>query len=40
VSRRELAIGIAIGVLLGIAIVAIFVFGGGGESIDAPALDN
>ena len=39
-GRRELAIGIAIGILLGIAIVALFVFGGGGESIDAPALEN
>jgi hypothetical protein len=29
-----------IGILLGIAIIVLFVFGGGGESIDAPALDK
>jgi hypothetical protein len=33
-------IGIVIGILIGIAIVVIFVFGGGGDSIDAPALNS
>lgn len=34
------AIGIAIGLLLGIAIVVAFVFWGSGETIDAPSLSE
>jgi hypothetical protein len=33
-------IGIALGLLLGIAIVAVFVFGFSGETVDAPSLDE
>ena len=34
------AIGIVLGILLGVAIVAAFVFLGSGETIDAPSLDQ
>lgn len=34
------AIGVVLGILLGIAIVAAFVFLGSGETIDAPSLDQ
>jgi hypothetical protein len=34
------AIGIALGLLLGIAIVVAFVFWGSGETIDAPSLSG
>jgi hypothetical protein len=33
-------IGIVLGIVLGVAIVIAFVFLGGGESIDAPSLDE
>jgi FlaG/FlaF family flagellin (archaellin) len=41
-SRRRLdrAIGIVVGVLLGIAIVVVFVFYGSGDTIDAPSIDD
>jgi hypothetical protein len=39
VTGRDRAIGIAIGVVLGIAVIVLFVFVGG-ETIDAPALGD
>ena len=39
-SARDRAIGIVLGLILGIAIVAAFVFGFSGETVDAPALDQ
>jgi hypothetical protein len=37
VTGRERAIGIAIGILLGIALIVLFVFIGG-DAIDAPSV--
>ena len=39
-SRSDRLIGVAIGLVLGIALVIAFVFGGGSEEIDAPALNT
>ncbi len=39
-SRTDRAIGIALGVIIGIAALILFVFGVSGESIDAPSLDS
>jgi hypothetical protein len=33
-------LGIVLGLLLGVAIVAIFVFGFSGETVDAPSLET
>jgi len=38
--RSDRYIGIALGLLLGIAIVAVFVFVFSGETVDAPSLDG
>jgi len=37
-SRRDRLIGIVLGVVLGIAIVAIFVFVFSGDTVDAPSI--
>lgn len=39
-SRADRLIGIALGVVVGVAIVVIFVLTGGTEGIDAPSLEN
>lgn len=39
-SRTDRAIGIALGLVIGLIAVAIFVFTGGGDSIDGAALDT
>jgi hypothetical protein len=39
-KRRDLLIGIALGILLGIAVVMAFVFFGSRETIDAPSIDD
>lgn len=39
-SRRDLAIGIGIGLLVGLAAVIAFVFLGSQSTIDAPSLDT
>ena len=38
--RSDRYIGIVLGLLLGIAIVAVFVFVFSGETVDAPSLDE
>jgi hypothetical protein len=40
VSRRDRAIAILLGLLLGIAIIVLFVLVGSEETIDAPSLEN
>jgi len=40
VRRRDRLIGIALGILLGLAIVAAFVFLGSEEAIDDPSLSG
>jgi hypothetical protein len=40
VSRTDRAIGIALGLIVGIAALILFVFGGSGGSIDAPSLHS
>jgi hypothetical protein len=39
-GRRDRAIGIAAGIVLGLAVVAAFVFLGSEDTIDAPSIDN
>ena len=39
-SRSDRAIGILLGLLIGIAALIVFVFLGSSESIDAPSLDT
>jgi len=39
-SRSDKAIGIALGIVIGIAALIVFVFIGSGSSIDAPAIDK
>jgi hypothetical protein len=39
-SRADRLIGIGIGLVIGLVALAIFVFGGSGQSIDAPSIDN
>ena len=39
-SWGDRAIGIALGLILGIVAVVLFVFGGGQDTIDAPSLDH
>lgn len=38
-SRSDKAIGITLGIAIGIAALILFVFLGSGSSIDAPAID-
>jgi hypothetical protein len=38
--RGDRWLGIVLGLLLGIAIVAVFVFGFSGETVDAPELEG
>jgi hypothetical protein len=40
VSRGDRAIGIAVGLVLGIVAVVLFVFGGGQDTIDAPSVGH
>jgi hypothetical protein len=40
VPKGDRALGILLGVALGIAIVAIFVFVFSGETVDAPSIDE
>lgn len=37
-SRTDRVIGITLGLIVGIAALILFIFGGSGESIDAPSL--
>lgn len=39
-SRTDRMIGIALGLLIGVGAVILFVFLGGSDSIDAPSLDQ
>ena len=39
-KRRDRVIGIALGVLLGIAVVVVFVFFASEQTIDAPSIDR
>lgn len=39
-SRTDRAIGIVVGLLIGIAALILFVFLGSGSSIDAPSIDQ
>ncbi len=39
-SRSDRAIGIALGLIVGIVALILFVFGVSGDSIDAPSLDS
>jgi len=39
-SRTDRAIGIGLGLVIGLVALILFVFGGSGESIDAPSLDH
>lgn len=39
-SRSDKAIGITLGIAIGIAALILFVFLGSGSSIDAPSIDN
>ncbi len=38
--RGDLILGIALGILLGIAILAVFIFVFSGDTVDAPSIDN
>jgi hypothetical protein len=38
--RSDRYLGIVLGLLLGIAVVAVFVFAFSGETVDAPSLDE
>lgn len=38
-NRSDKAIGISLGIVIGIAALILFVFLGSGSSIDAPAID-
>jgi hypothetical protein len=40
VTRSERGIGIALGLVLGVAIVVLFVFLGSDDTIDAPSLEG
>jgi hypothetical protein len=40
VSRGDRLIGIVLGLVIGVVAVILFVFAGGGGSIDAPSLDS
>ena len=39
-SRTDRIIGIVLGLIVGVVAVVLFVFSGGGESLDAPSLDQ
>ncbi len=39
-SRTDRAIGIGIGLVIGLVALILFVFGGSGQTIDAPSLDH
>ncbi len=39
-SRTDRAIGIGLGLVIGLVALILFVFGGSGQSIDAPSLDH
>jgi hypothetical protein len=39
-SRTDRAIGIGLGLIVGLAALILFVFGGSGGSIDAPSLHH
>ncbi len=39
-SHSERAIGVVLGVVLGIAVIILFVFIGSDDTIDAPAIDS
>jgi len=39
-SRTDLAIGICLGIVIGLVALVLYVFGGSGGSIDAPSLDH
>jgi len=39
-KRRDRVIGVLLGILLGIAVVVIFVFYGSEQTIDAPSIDE
>jgi hypothetical protein len=39
-SRTDRAIGIGLGIAIGLVALILFVFGGSGESIDAPSIDH
>ncbi len=39
-SRSERAIGVVLGLVLGIAVIILFVFLGSDDTIDAPAIDS
>lgn len=39
-SRSDRAIGIALGLVIGIAALILFVFLGSGSSIDSPSIDS
>lgn len=39
-SRTDRILGIVLGLAIGVAVVILFVFGGGAGSIDAPSLDG
>lgn len=39
-SRTDRAIGIGLGLVIGIVALILFVFGGSSQNIDAPALDH
>lgn len=39
-SRTDLAIGICLGIAIALVALALYVFGGSGESIDAPSLHD
>lgn len=38
-NRNDRLLGIALGLVIGVVAVVLFVFGGGASSIDAPSLD-
>lgn len=39
-SRTDRIIGIVLGLIVGIVAVILFVFAGGGDSLDTPSLDS
>jgi len=39
-SPTDRAIGIGLGLVIGLVALILFVFGGSGQSIDAPSLDH
>lgn len=38
--RGDLILGIALGILIGIAILAVFIFVFSGDTVDAPSIDQ